>query len=231
MRDNKISLYIKTVSSINAHFTFHYSQPDEYRFSHDSVFLARRVFELLKTEVKESWQGLDLCAGCGIIGLDFLFHCRAEASHIPARFDFLEVQEVYKTHFQANAGQLRDLATELQFVNANYETLLSAEWAQRYDLILCNPPYFHHGQGKLSPSDFKNRCRFFLDSDFATLLRGLVHSLKPEGRAFVLLREQSEHGWSSFAEAQRILGSTVHFEKLEDIRGTGFVQITKAREN
>ncbi|MBV2168118.1 MAG: hypothetical protein KUL82_05355 [Bdellovibrio sp.] len=62
------------MSSINPHYTFHYSQPEEYRFSHDSVMLARKVFERVSASAMENWRGLDLCSGCGIVGLDFLFH-------------------------------------------------------------------------------------------------------------------------------------------------------------
>ncbi|WP_374074660.1 methyltransferase [Bdellovibrio bacteriovorus] len=215
------------MSSINPHFTFNYSQPEDYRFSHDSVFLARRVFELYRNVPLENLHGLDLCSGCGVIGLDFLFHCNNETQKSFRKFDFLEVQNVYAEHFSINVERLGFIPTELKFLNQNYADLLSKNFADTYDLILCNPPYFHQGQGKLSPSEFKNRCRFFLDSDFKSLLLGIAHALKPEGQAYVLLRDQKEHGWNSFEEARKIL-SDMHLEKLEDIRGTDLVKITKA---
>jgi len=49
------------------------------------------------------------------------------------------------------------------------------------------------GQGKLSPSEFKNRCRFFIDSDFINLLKFIKHALSQTGTAFVLLRSLSDH--------------------------------------
>lgn len=218
------------MSSINPHFTFNYSQPGEYRFSHDSVFLARRVFEIYKNTSVEKLRGLDLCSGCGVIGLDFLFHCYNETQKSFREFDFLEVQDVYAEHFSTNVERLGSIPTELSFLNKNYSELHSEKFANTYDLILCNPPYFHQGQGKLSPSEFKNRCRFFLDSDFKSLLQGIAHALKPQGQAYVLLRDQKEHGWNSFEEAQKVL-SDMQLEKLEDIRGTDLVKITKVPRN
>lgn len=215
------------MSSINPHFTFNYSQPEEYRFSHDSIFLARRVFERFATRDLSSWRGLDLCAGCGVVGLDFLYHCATELRTQPAFFDFLELQEVYQEYFQKNSMQIPKLKSQLQFLLKNYSELLNASFANRYDLILSNPPFFHPGQGKMSPSTFKNRCRFFLDSDFPSLLKGIENTLKPQGEAFVLFREQTEHGWDVLEEARKILSDQIAIHALEDVRGTQLFHIVK----
>lgn len=213
------------MSSINPHFTFNYSQPEEYRFSHDSVFLARRVFELLQPSDLEGLRGLDLCSGCGIIGLDFLFHCQKEWQKTPHSFDFLEVQNVYLPHFLENKSRLGEVSCELQFINANYEILSDLNAAQKYDLILCNPPYFFADKGSLSPSEFKNRCRFFIDSGFQELLFAIANTLSARGQAFLLLRDLSEHGWNSLKECEKILQGKLHVERLGDIRGTHFVRL------
>ena len=216
------------MSSINPHFTFIYSQPEEYRFSHDSVFLARQVFELYRDKDLAGLRGLDLCAGCGVIGLEFLFHCRKEHSSVPQRFDFLEIQSgTYLPHFEKNVAALGPIETQIEFKAQNYADLLQLSEENHYDLILCNPPYFHLGQGTLSPSEFKNRCRFFLDADFTTLLKGIEKALKPGGRAYVLLREQSQHGWSALEAASKVVSSQVQIRSLGDIRGTGFVELAK----
>ncbi|XGC80456.1 methyltransferase [Bdellovibrio bacteriovorus] len=215
------------MSSINPHFTFQYSQPEDYHFSHDSVFLARQVFESLEKKDFRSLRALDLCAGCGIIGLDFLFHCKQSSGPVPAQFDFLEVQEIYKSHFEANVKSLGTIPSDIRFLNYNYNELLKLDFHKRYDLVLCNPPYFRHGQGKLSHSEFKNRCRFYLDSDFKTLLLALQNSLSDHGKAFILLRDLSDHGWNAFAEAKEILGPSFNVEKVFDVRGTDVVCLTR----
>lgn len=213
--------------SINPHYTFQYSQPEEYRFSHDSVFLARRVFELIGSEDLSTVRGLDLCSGCGIIGLDFLFHCKKERKKYLHSFDFLEVQEIYRIHFEKNCAQLGPMKTKMQFRNINYSELAQKHFENSYDLILCNPPYFQLGQGKLSPSVFKNRCRFFVDSNFYSLMAGIQNCLTPKGQAFVLLRDLEDHDFSYLEEARKILSSDVTIEKIGDIRGTDLVTISR----
>lgn len=213
------------MSSINAHFTFQYSQPEEYHFSHDSVFLARRAFEILQQEGFEGHRGLDLCAGCGIVGLDFLFHSHQAQSFSNLSFDFLEVQEVYKNHFEENRRRSGVSAAKADFILESYACLKNRE--SRYDLILSNPPYFRLGQGKMSPSEFKNRCRFFIDSDFQTLLQVMRDSLADYGQAFFLLRDLTDHGFHAIEETERIFGNAGQLSRLGDIRGTHFMRFKR----
>lgn len=179
------------MSSINRFPTFHYSQPSEYHFSHDSVFLAREVYErhgeqLAKNEIKI----LDLCAGCGIVGMDLLFHQLKEKT-FNGEIDFLEVQSVYETHFAKNKeimqGYFPDSRLNFNFILQNYAEVTAPK---KYDFILSNPPYFLIGQGVKSPSEFKNRCRFFMDADWQAMLSFMQASLKPEGQAYFLVRDE-----------------------------------------
>ncbi|UXR66032.1 RsmD family RNA methyltransferase [Bdellovibrio bacteriovorus] len=213
------------MSSINPHFTFNYVQPEEYRFSHDSVFLAREVFELLEGSLTPA-RALDLCSGCGIIGLDFLFHCRQAGRPLPAQFDFLEVQSVYQTYFAENLKSFGAGLPSVSFINQNYEVLKSPDMQGRYDLILSNPPYFRLNQGKMSPSEFKNRCRFFIDSDFKNLIEAIDNALSPQGQAYILLRDLQDHGWNPLNEARKILAGRRDIQQVADIRGTPVVRIS-----
>ncbi len=211
------------MSSVNLHYTFNYSQPEEYRLSHDSVFLARHVFEKMMDVDLSQAMALDICAGAGVVGMDFLFHRREALQSLPSSFDFLEIQDVYKPHFEENKIRLGAVPTELNFVLRNYNDLQSDEFKNKYNLILSAPPYFMPGHGKLSPSDFKNRCRFFIDSDLRNLLLGIHHSLKQSGQAFLLLRDLPEHRWNVIREAEEICFGLLEFKVLGDIRGTHFV--------
>jgi tRNA1(Val) A37 N6-methylase TrmN6 len=217
------------MSSINPYYTFKYSQPSEYRFSHDSVFLARRVFELCQKKNIKSWRVLDLCAGCGIIGLDFIFHFQNEMGVFPASCDFIEVQKTYESHFLGNVEQLKKeknkIKSEMRFLNANYDELQNAEFKKKYNLILCNPPYFFPHQGTMSPSQFKNRCRFFIDSDFRQLFLGIATSLAPSGEAFLVLRDLKKNGFDVLSEAQALLPDFLQLESIGDIRGNHFIKI------
>lgn len=181
---------------------------------------------MIKAEDITQIQGLDLCAGSGVIGLDFIFHCQKERGHVPRSFDFLEVQDVYVPHFEKNLQTL-NTKTKCQLLLKNYADLLNEDFKEKYNLILSNPPYFRKGQGKLSPSEFKNRCRFFIDSDFSTLMKGIANALSENGSAYILLRDLEEHGWNPLKEAKQILSSVCEIQSLADIRGTGLVHIKK----
>lgn len=212
------------MNSINPYFTFNYAQPEEYRFSHDSVFLARKVFELHPGELQDV-TALDLCAGCGIVGLDFLYHCKSAGKLMPTRFDFLEVQDIYHEYFQQNLTNFGSKLPPVNFLNQNYDVLKSESNKSQYDLILSNPPYFRVNQGILSPSEFKNRCRFFIDSDFKNLIDAINNALKPQGSAYILLRDLQNHGVNPLDEARKLLGEERSISVVADIRGTPLVLI------
>lgn len=213
------------MNSKNPHFTFNYVQPAEYHFSHDSVFLARQVFEFYPVDLQDA-RGLDLCSGCGIVGLDFLYHCKTAKRALPSQFDFLEVQNIYQKYFEENCQRFGPDLPTVNFLNKNYEILKSEVYRAHYDVILSNPPYFRVNQGILSPSEFKNRCRFFIDSDFKNLIEAIRNALKPEGRAFILLRDLKHHGASPLDEARKILADERTISIVGNIRGTPLALIT-----
>lgn len=217
-------------SSINTHYTFNYSQPSEYRFSHDSVFLSRKIFEHLVHANLNHARALDICAGAGVVGMDFLFHRRAAGQDVPNCFDFLEIQDVYLQHFIENQKRLGKIDSQLSFFNRNYNDLQMEAFESHYDLIVCNPPYFLSTQGKASPSEFKNRCRFFIDSDLKNLLLGIYNSLKKNGVCYMTLKDLPQHGLSMLTEAQKICSDKLKIEKLGDIRGTLFLRLDSNKQ-
>lgn len=217
------------MSSINNKYTFNYSQPTEYHFSHDSVFLAQFVFEQIKNNPYHQINYMaDLCSGCGVVGMDLLFHLSANQLPLPQRSDYIEVQDIYKTHFDLNAQILNKNVNKdisLEFVNKNYQDLVSdPSFKSKYDLIVCNPPYFKLGQGKLSPSEFKNRCRFYIDSDFSYLLKFIKHSLNINGQAYILLRSLIDHNLD-YDLSQLSKEFNLKMNTVGDIRGTSVVLI------
>jgi tRNA1(Val) A37 N6-methylase TrmN6 len=216
------------MSTVNQHYTFNYSQPEEYHFSHDSVFLARRIFEETRSFDMNQFRALDICSGSGIVGLDFLFHREVEGLSAPKNFDFLELQPEYRTHFFENVQRLASTKTNAHFLQRNYEDLQDVEFANMYDLIVSNPPYFFKWQGKQSPSPFKNRCKFFIDSDLDNLIQGIAHALKPGGLCFMLLRDLPDHGWNVLEAVGKHCNEVFSLTVLGDVSGTRFVKFTKA---
>lgn len=219
------------MTTINPFFTLNYAQPEEYHFSHDSVFLARNVFERLIAEKINYTTALDLCSGCGIIGIDLMFHLQKNNFSLPKKFDFLEVQNIYKPYFEKNIESFYAASGQSinhEFINLNYDQINIYENSlhNKYDLIVCNPPYFRKGQGVLSKSEFKNRCRFFIDSDFTNLVRSIEYALSPTGIGYVLLKSLEEHGVSIEKEFLK-LTSTLNLKKIDLIRDTDLYELRK----
>jgi tRNA1Val (adenine37-N6)-methyltransferase len=209
--------------SKNTKYTTHYFQPEEYRFSLDSIFLAQLVAKKCENiDLLSELQFLDLCSGTGVIGLEL-------ALHLPQieKIDFLEVQKIYLEYFNKNKNLIRPNALNFHFLNLNYSELLTREFENKYDIIMSNPPYFFQGEGLMSPNEFKNRCRFFIDSDFKTLIQSIIHALKIEGQAYLLVRPGMHHGRDLFLEISELIRPINFCEICDEIRGTNVVRIVK----
>lgn len=205
-------------------FTYHYMQPKEYRFSLDSIHLAACVAKELEFHPNlGQLRILDLCASCGVIGFELLWHLRSIK-----QCDFVEVQNIYTDYFHQNVAIVNRPELQLCWHLLNYDKLLSQAWENTYDLILSNPPYFQPEHGTLSPSQFKNRCRFFLDSSFEKFILAMVNALKLGGKAYFLLRPSLQHGYDLFAELTRLLqGTGITSQKISQVRGTDIVLLGK----
>lgn len=165
---------------------------------------------------------MDLCSGCGVVGFELSWHLRELR-----KMDFVEVQEVYQSHFMENVKTVDRAEMEFRFHLLNYEQLRTPAWREQVDLVVCNPPYFRVGQGKLSPSEFKNRCRFYIDSDFQNLVDSLLWVLKPRASAYVLLRPLQDHAWDMMQELENRIAERARAVKVADIRGTDLIQLER----
>ena len=201
-------------------FTHEYLQPDEYHFCQDSILLAEFVASQISGEVTDDYRALDICAGCGVVGLEI-------AHRVPGikKFDFIEIQPEFEHYF--NANRLFVGREQFRFLNINYSTLLDSASHSQYDLIVANPPYFVRGEGKLSNSSLRDRCRFFLDSDFGTLLKGIANALKAGGRVYILVKSGDKHGRDVLRSAQLVLLGELRATIVADIRGTFVMKLEK----
>lgn len=223
-----------------------YSQPPEAPFSHDSIELADRASSLFRRDLERAGSeterlfALDICSGCGVVGLEFERRLRKKIQNQKrvVSWTFLEVQEVYRVHFEKNLHDLRvELAPDendrfnAEFLLQNYRDVpLDESLKAKFSLILSNPPYFEESQGRLPPNSVKARSRFFLDANFEDLLRALTWCLHPQGQAIFLLRDLESHRLDRLSQLER--ASSEHgfsWESLEPIRGTGLIRVWHTR--
>ena len=203
--------------------TSEYFQPPEYHYSLDSVLLAHKVAENYEAYPHlADLKVLDLCAGCGVVGLEFFCHLNS------IRYiDFLEVQETYLPYFLKNVHLINPSAQHFHFLLMNYKNINLQDMQNKYDVILSNPPYFFKGEGILSPSEFKNRCRFFLDANLDDLIKAILFTLKPGGKAFILARPGTHHGRNIENDITNLVGIHGKTQVVDNIRGTDLLCITK----
>jgi tRNA1(Val) A37 N6-methylase TrmN6 len=170
---------------------------------------------------------LDLCAGVGVIGFELAWHLR-ELQQI----DFVEVQTAYQAHWENNVQMVQRPDVRWRFFQQNYASFQCETAESKYDLVVCNPPYFRLGQGKLSPSELKNRSRFMMDSDWDQLWACLARVLKPQGRAAVLQRSLHDHGFDLRQETLSWLGrnsqAKLSLIERQEIRGTDLLWFHKS---
>lgn len=205
-------------------FTYNYHQPNQYRFSLDSIHLAHFVAMQLKSNPDlGNLRILDLCAGCGVVGFELSWHLPAIRN-----IEFIEVQTIYTDYFYQNIAKINRPELQCKWHVLNYDELHKKEWENTFDVIVSNPPYFQLGHGVLSPSEFKNRCRFYLDSSFENYIYALEHSLADQGKAYFLLRSLEQHGHDLFLDIKKFLKkTTTTATKVAHIRRADIILLAK----
>ena len=161
-----------------------YNQPDFYHFSDDSVWLAKAVSQVLKNEDTFDFKALDLCAGCGVVGIEIIFDLTKSLY-----FDFIELQSVFLKYFDLNVKSLSQLGVNTKFINQDFRKLYKNEkFYDAYDLVVSNPPYFEVGKHRLSTNNEKNICRFFKEGSFVEFIQSVLWVTKTGGKVFFLRR-------------------------------------------
>lgn len=204
-------------------FTCDYSQPPEYRFSLDSILLAKAVVrDHGAREYPTDYRVLDLCAGAGIVGLE-LAHLQPGIKNV----DFVEIQSSYRCYFEENIAKSAGLGLKTEWREMNYADLLNDSEAGKYDLIVTNPPYFEKEQGLVPPNELKARSRFFIDASFEKLIEAILHTLKPGGEAYLLTRDQKDHGKNRDEVLEKLIQGKAKILSSELLRSTTLTRLQK----
>ena len=197
-----------------------YFQPSFYRFTEDSIWLSREAIKYLNSTGRGVNSILDLCAGSGIIGIE----CFNKIENVK-RLDFCDIQkefiEIIKKNIKLKIGRTYSGNIYL----SSYENLLNLKNSIKYDLIVCNPPYFNEGSGRLSDCDKRNRCRFFLNGSIESLMQISSSLLETQG-TFVIVGRYSYEQITSFSKKR--------LKVLKEIKVTSLASVfilSKLKEN
>ena len=144
-----------------------------FRFSIDAVLLAHFA------RLKSGWHVGDLGCGCGIIAFLLAGRCPGLA------IDGIEIQPALAEMAKRSAALNR--LENICIHQADLRTLTDA-WRDKYDLIVCNPPYFPANSGKISPIPQIAQARHELTCTLKDVLTTSAKLLKSGGHLAMVHR-------------------------------------------
>jgi tRNA1(Val) A37 N6-methylase TrmN6 len=183
-----------------------YSQPDFYKFNNDSVELAKLTASSLRE--LSNLKILDLCSGCGVVGIEFSRHHESVDS-----LHCVELQSEFESYLNTNLQSL-DCKTSYSI-----EDFKSFSPLEKYDVVVSNPPYFKEGNGRISPNENRQKCRFYSDQEIELLLKKCLSLVTTNGSIFISHREDLREYDSRFRLLKEISGAKLFGLILNKDRG------------
>lgn len=132
---------------------------------------------------------LDIGTGTGLLAL--MLAQRSEAALI----DAVEYDETAAEQAKENVSH----SPWSKRISVRCNDIRNHESREKYDLIICNPPFFDNAL--LGPQDEKNRARHTIALSKDELAAAIVKHLTPEGHFSILLPVPEYRYWLSVAEA------------------------------
>ncbi|WP_127714964.1 methyltransferase [Halobacteriovorax sp. HLS] len=168
-----------------------YSQPDFYKFNTDSLELAKFSSQWMKG--RKDLKVLDLCSGCGVIGIEFFKkHQSVKEMH------FIEKQLDFHSHLKKN---IENISCVSQIFIQDYK---DHDRLEKYDLILINPPYFINGKGRTSPDERRQVCRSFGEGELESLIEFSKSVLNFKGEIHIVHRDDISLKLDSFKLVEKL---------------------------
>lgn len=153
-----------------------YKQPDFYHFSEDSLKLVAAISSNGKHAPRSL---LDIGTGCGVLAIE----CANKHLSIE-EVVMLEVQNNFFEYIDFNITHLLEREVVIEKTHTSLSQFVTDK---KFDLIVCNPPYFEKGTGRVSPKKEKQICRTFEIDSPAVYMEKIIDLLKPNGRGFILI--------------------------------------------
>ena len=153
-----------------------YQDDDLYHFTSDSVLLSKFA------RVKKGDMVADFCSGSGIVG----FHLYGLNQDLINSVTFFEMQQPL-FELSKKSIELNGLSNKFFAVNTRLQDI-GFEYAGKFSLIVCNPPYMPVGKGFIDKKDCVAVCRTELTLTLKDLVKAFSKCLKFGGRVNLVHR-------------------------------------------
>lgn len=146
-----------------------------YRFSIDPVLLSHFV-RLGKDE-----NVLDLCAGCGVIGLILLYRA-GETIHSLTAF---ELQKALVRLTRENIS-LNHFSDKMQVIEGNLREIALSCAPESFSTVVCNPPFYPAGSGRISNNKEAEIARHQVACSLSDVVAAAAMAVKNKGRVYMI---------------------------------------------
>ncbi len=146
---------------------------DGYRFSVDAVLLA--AFAL-------PWIGrtaVEFGTGCGIVSL--LMAMQSPAAHFYA----VEIQPLLARLAEQNISG-NGLADRITVLPRDVKSISSSQFEPVVDSVVCNPPFYPLGAGRINPNDQRAQARHEIRVTLADIIASARRTVKKSGSLMVV---------------------------------------------
>lgn len=152
-----------------------YQNEQLYKFTSDAIRLAKFCV------IKHTDNVLDMCAGCGVIGL------YAYSLNYCNRLYFNDIQPEMCDLIKKNI-EFNHLEDKTKVLCKNLEQLQLTDFEKPLDVIICNPPYFKLN-GKLKLDEKIAMCRHEIYTNLKNIICKGAELLKNKGRFYIIVPE------------------------------------------
>ena len=152
-----------------------YQNKDYFKFSLDSLLLGEFV------ELKNNINILDMCTGNAPIPLLLM----SKNKNI-----FIDAVELQKdiADLALESVRVNKLDKNIQIINVNIRDYSAKK---KYDIIVCNPPYFKVNEGSLiNDNEIKRKARHETDITLHEIVNIAKNNLKPYGSFYIVHRTE-----------------------------------------
>ena len=153
-----------------------YQDSDLYCFTSDAVLLSRFA------RVKNGDVVADFCSGSGIVGI----HLYGLNERLIKSVTLFEMQ---KPLFDLSVKSINEnnLQDKFSAINTKLQDI-GSEYADKFSLIVCNPPYMEKGRGQTDSDESIAKCRAEITLSLSELILAISKCLKFGGRCAIIHR-------------------------------------------